>query len=163
MRRDIIIPDELTVLSYYLKTHGGKMTTPRATVLEAFLSLERHVTTEQVFETARKADPSIGQATVFRTMRLLAEAGLAREARTALGSMEYEHSYRHAHHDHLICVDCGKVVEFEDEGIEKAQEAVYRSLGFEPTWHRMELLGRCPTCVKSVRAAKNTSIRGKHA
>jgi Fur family transcriptional regulator, ferric uptake regulator len=163
MKREILIPDELTVLSAYLKSHGGKMTAPRATVLEAFLSLERHVTAEQVFEVARKTDPGIGQATVFRTMRLLAEAGLAREARTAAGSMEYEHAYRHAHHDHLICVDCGKVVEFEDEGIEKAQEAVYRSLGFEPTWHRMELLGRCPACAKSVRAAKNIPVHGKRA
>jgi Fur family transcriptional regulator, ferric uptake regulator len=161
MRRDIVTPDELTVLSSYLKSHGRKITAPRMIVLEAFLGLERHVTAEQVFEAARNADPGIGQATVFRTMRLFAEAGLAREARTAAGSMEYEHAYRHAHHDHLICVDCGKVVEFEDEGIEKAQEAVYRSLGFEPTWHRMELLGRCPACAKGVRTAKAVSTRKK--
>ncbi len=147
-------PDEGTILTAYLRSRGGRLTAPRQAVLDAFLGMERHVTAEQVWETVKKSDPSIGQATVFRTMRLLAEAGLAREARTAVGGMQYEHSYRHQHHDHLICVVCGKVIEFSDEAVERAQEAVYRSSGFEPVAHKMELLGRCPACQKKTRSTK---------
>ncbi len=138
--------EEWDVLARHLKASGGKMTASRSVVLSTFLGLERHVTTEEVLEAVRKADPRVGQATVFRTMRLLVRAGLAREARSAAGGMQYEHAYRHEHHDHLVCVDCGIVIEFKDEAVERAQEAVYRAHGFQPAGHRMELLGRCAAC-----------------
>ena len=138
--------DESSVLESYLKERGQKMTGPRRTVLRAFLSLERHVTAEDLRAAARRLDPGIGQATVFRTVKLLVEAGLAREARQADGGRQYEHAYRHEHHDHLVCVDCGKVVEFRDEALERAQDAVYRAKGFAPGGHRLELWGRCPAC-----------------
>jgi Fur family transcriptional regulator, ferric uptake regulator len=138
--------EERAALEGYLRDRGLKMTDTRETVLEAFLKMERHVTAEELLEAARRADPSIGQATVFRTINLLAEAGLAREACSDDGTRRFEHAYRHEHHDHLLCVSCGKVVEFRDAAIERAQEAVYRANGFEPVGHRMELKGVCRRC-----------------
>ncbi|MBN1520203.1 MAG: transcriptional repressor [Spirochaetales bacterium] len=140
--------EERAVLERYLKERGLKMTAARETVLEAFLGLETHVTVDDILEAARALDPGIGQATVFRTMKLFADAGLAREACRDDGGRQYEHAWRHAHHDHLTCVDCGKVVEFVDPAIEKAQEAVYRRYGFTSSGHRLELFGRCPDCSK---------------
>jgi Fur family ferric uptake transcriptional regulator len=138
--------DERSVLENYLKDKGQKMTSARETVLRAFLEIERHTTAEELYDAVRGLDPGIGQATVFRTIKLLAEAGLAREACRDEGAKRYEHAWRHNHHDHLVCVECGRIVEFADDAIEVAQEAIYRAHGFSPSGHRLELLGRCADC-----------------
>jgi Fur family ferric uptake transcriptional regulator len=140
--------DERALLERYLKTRGLKMTSARDTVLSAFLGLEAHVSADAVYEAAKAIDPGIGQATVFRTMKLLADAGLAREACRDDGARRYEHAYNHAHHDHLTCVECGMVVEFVDSGIERSQESVYKRYGFVSSGHRLELFGTCPECYK---------------
>lgn len=138
--------DERAILEGYLKSRGLKMTKARDTVLAAFLGLESHVSADAVYEAARLIDPGIGQATVFRTIKLLSDSGLAREACRDDGARRYEHAYNHAHHDHLTCVLCGAVVEFIDPEIERAQESVYRSYGFRSSGHRLELYGLCPQC-----------------
>jgi Fur family transcriptional regulator, ferric uptake regulator len=140
--------DEDEVFENYLKGEGLKMTDPRRTVLEAFLGIERHVSAEGLYDAVRKGDPGIGQATVFRTVKLLVAAGIAREAGTSGGMRQYEHAFRHPHHDHLICERCGKLVEFESQPLEKAQNAVYAANGYSPTGHRLELFGVCPACAK---------------
>jgi len=144
---------ERAILVSYLKDRGQKMTGPRETVLDAFLALERHVTAEELFEEARRLDPGIGQATVFRTIKLLADAGLARAACPDEGARHFEHAYRHEHHDHLVCVECGAMVEFKDEAVEVAQEAIYRAYGFTPSDHKLELLGLCPDCTMAKKGA----------
>lgn len=145
--------EEYALLESWLRERGLKMTSTRKTVLDAFLATEGHITAESLLAAARRLDSGIGQATVFRTVRLLTEAGLAREACQDDGPRTYEHSYRHAHHDHLRCVRCGTIVEFLDSGIERAQEAVFAKHGFTPAGHRMELLGFCPDCAAGDRAA----------
>jgi Fur family transcriptional regulator, ferric uptake regulator len=140
--------EERLILEDYLRERGQKMTRPRETVLEAFLKLERHVTAEELFAAAQRLDPSIGQATVFRTIKLLADAGLAREACPDEGARRYEHSYKHEHHDHLVCLGCGAIVEFKDPAIERAQDAIYVKYGYRPSNHRLELEGYCPVCAK---------------
>lgn len=140
--------DERQVLEHYLRERGLKLTAPRLTVLEAFLNMERHLTAEDLLAEARKLDPSIGQATVFRTIKLFADAGLAREACTDDNAKRYEHAYRHEHHDHLVCIGCGKIIEFRDQGIERAQDSIYRKYGYTATGHIMELQGYCPDCSK---------------
>ncbi|MGB4571190.1 MAG: Fur family transcriptional regulator [Rectinemataceae bacterium] len=147
-----MVTDEKMVLEHYLRTRGLKMTASRETVLRAFLKNEGHMTTEDIFAASRRLDPGIGQATVFRTVKLLSEAGLAREACQDSGARSYEHAFKHRHHDHLQCVECGKIVEFFDPAIERAQEAVFRQHGFAATGHKMELLGLCPDCAN--RAAR---------
>ena len=138
--------EEKMLFERFLRTKNLKMTRPREIVLEAFVRTEGHLSAEDIFDAARRIDPGIGQATVFRTLKLLAEAGLARDACQDEGPRRYEHSYHHTHHDHLLCTDCGKIVEFFDQGIEKAQEEVFRRFGFEPRGHSMELRGLCPEC-----------------
>lgn len=150
---------EYRIFAAYLGEKGFKMTGARSAVLEAFLSLERHVSVEELLAAARRVDPTIGQATVFRTIKLLESSGLAREARRGEGSRLYEHAFNHVHHDHLVCVLCGRTIEFMDEGIEEAQRRVYEASGFEIVSHQLELRGICPACGKkgqqSRRAADN--------
>jgi Fur family ferric uptake transcriptional regulator len=145
---DDVSGDERAILERYLKARGLKMTRARDTVLIAFLGLEAHVSADAIYEAAKLIDPGIGQATVFRTIKLLADAGLAREAFRDDGARHYEHAYNHAHHDHLTCIDCGMVVEFVDRGIERSQESVYKRHGFVSSGHRLELFGVCPECHK---------------
>ena len=149
--------DEQSFFERYLKQRGLKMTQPRATVLKVFLKTEGHLTVEALAEAVKKIDPGIGQATVFRTIKLLSDSGLARDACQDEGPRQFEHAFRHSHHDHLQCVACGRIIEFYDAGIEKNQEAVFRRYGFSPTGHRMELFGICPDCLELQREAERTS------
>jgi Fur family ferric uptake transcriptional regulator len=146
MKASVIATAEFGALETFLRKSGLKMTKARAVVLEAFLSIEQHVSAEELFEAARAIDGGIGQATVFRTIKLLAESGVAREARTDKGGRQYERAFRRGHHDHLVCLRCGTVVEFADSSIEAAQAAVYAAHGFSAIGHQLELVGICPRC-----------------
>ncbi len=150
--------EALAMLEAYLRENGLKMTKPRQTVLEVFLGIEEHVTAENLLDAVRKVDPGIGQATVFRTVKLLEESGLARAACRDEGPRRFEHAYKHAHHDHLVCVECGAIVEFADEAIERAQEATYAKYGYEPIGHSLELRGRCPACRKKAKGAVSKAV-----
>lgn len=141
--------EERNLFERYLRTRNLKMTSPRETVLKAFLENEGHLSADDILAAARKLDPGIGQATVFRTVKLLSEAGLAKDACQDEGPRRYEHAYHHSHHDHLFCVGCGKVIEFCDPAIEKAQEKIFRTYGFKEIGHMMELKGLCADCSKA--------------
>lgn len=138
--------DERLIFEQFLRSRELKMTTPRETVLHAFLQTEGHLSSEDILAAARRIDPGIGQATVFRTVKLLSEAGLARDACQDEGPRKYEHAWHHSHHDHLLCVKCGKIIEFYDPDIEKAQDAIFGKYGFKAVGHLMELKGLCADC-----------------
>ncbi|GAB6276554.1 MAG: transcriptional repressor [Rectinema sp.] len=138
--------NELVKFENYLRAHGQKMTRPREVILEAFLKTEGHLSIDDILREAKKIDAGIGQATVFRTIRLIADAGLAREALQEDGARTFEHLADHPHHDHLLCVGCGKVIEFLNPVIEKEQQKIFVQYGFAPRGHMMELLGLCPEC-----------------
>jgi Fur family ferric uptake transcriptional regulator len=135
---------ERTALGAYLAKKNLKHTRQRDLILVAFLESQAHVTAEQLYEIVREINPSIGYTTVYRTLKLLVEAGLAQERRFDDGLTRYE--VEHAHHDHLVCLICGRIVEFESPVIEEAQEKVAAEHGFEIERHRHELYGRCPEC-----------------
>ncbi|WP_245628609.1 Fur family transcriptional regulator [Salidesulfovibrio brasiliensis] len=132
----------------YLRERDMNLTPQRALIVEAFLAEEGHFTSEQLYIKARKADPSIGQATVYRTLKLLVDSGLAETFDIGEGVALYEHGYGHAHHDHLICTKCGRKVEIVDEVIERRQEDLAEEQGFTLTRHRMLLFGTCPQCLE---------------
>ncbi len=132
----------------YLREKGMNMTPQRAAIVETFLDTEGHFSSEEFSARVRQVDPNIGQATVYRTLKLLVESGLAETFRSEEGTMLYEHGYGHAHHDHLICQQCRVKVEIMDPEIEQRQEDLARSHGFELTNHSMLLFGLCPACQK---------------
>lgn len=131
----------------YLGKHGLKVTQQREVILDEFLSAGSHLSTEELYRTIREKNPHIGYATVHRTLKLLAESGLAAPRHFGDGHTRYECSSEEQHHDHLICTVCGAIVEFENPGIERLQEQVAAKHGFVIEQHRLEIYGRCAACL----------------
>jgi len=134
---------EQRALARYLEEHSLKHTKQREAILEVFLDAKGHITSEDLYQDVRARHPQIGYTTVYRTMKLLCEAGLAREHNFD-GTARYE--IAHEHHDHLVCTRCGKIIEFECEMIETAQNRIAASYGFRVLRHRHELYGHCADC-----------------
>lgn len=135
---------EHKALARYLEEHQLKHTKQREAILDAFLEATGHVTSEALYQTVKERHPNIGFTTVYRTMKLLCEAGLARERHFDDGVTRYE--IEHEHHDHLVCVRCGKIVEFECSMIESAQDDIAERYGFRLLRHKHELYGHCTEC-----------------
>ena len=123
-----------------------KMTPQRRRILEVFLGEEGHVTSEELYQKVKSECDSIGQATVYRTLKLLADSGLAKAVEFGDGAMRYEILYGQSHHDHLICEACGENIEVLDDEIERLQEDLARRHGYVLTSHRMYLFGVCGKC-----------------
>ncbi len=123
-----------------------RSTRQRDIILDIFLSTHEHLSVEELYLKVRASNSGIGQATVYRTLKLLAEAGLAREMMMPDGHTRYEHQLAGEHHDHLVCTSCGAIIEFEDETIEQLQRDIAKRHGFTLTAHRMQLCGLCPAC-----------------
>ena len=135
---------EREALSRYLEGHNLKHTKQRDLILEIFLNAKQHVTSDELYQAVRAKHPSIGYTTVYRTMRLLCDAGLAEEHHFDDGVTRYE--IEHEHHDHLVCTRCGKIIEFECRSIEASQNRIAGEHDFEILRHRHELYGHCSDC-----------------
>ncbi|MEL6185539.1 MAG: transcriptional repressor, partial [Myxococcota bacterium] len=136
--------DPLEVLREYVSENGLKFTRQRELIAEVFFEASGHLTVEDLLEQVRKQDPQVSLATVYRTMKLLTECGLADAHRFGDRQVLYEPSEGDdEHHDHIICTDCGKIVEFFDESLEKRQDTIAETHGFRLQHHRMELYGAC--------------------
>lgn len=136
-------------LQTYMARKGLKSTDQRKLIVETFFHAERHVSIEEVRALARARDPRIGYATVYRTMKLLAESGVALERRFDDGLTRYELADENAHHDHFICLACGAIEEFSEPRIEALQDEVASRHGFEVTMHKHEMYGFCAKCRKA--------------
>ena len=135
-----------TIFDEYLKSKGMLISQQRQQILDIFLKTEKHPTITDLYERVRKKYPSIGMATVYRTMKVICDAGLARQTDFGDGTKRFEHKYKHQHHDHLICIQCGKVIEVQCPEIEKMQEHLAKKHKFAPLRHRMEIFGTCNSC-----------------
>ena len=130
-------------LDQYLAKKHLKQTKQRQAIVQLFLELKTHVSAEALRAAAQDAGLDVGLATIYRTLNLLAEAGLAEQKQFGDGHFVYEIVRPGAHHDHLICLDCGKVLEFENAEIERLQEKVAALHEFRLTSHRLDLFGHC--------------------
>ncbi len=130
----------------YLREQRLKSTAQRDAIVRVFLASDDHVSVEDLYGKVRKRHPGIGYATVYRTMKLLTECGIADERHFRNGEARYEVAEKGHHHDHLICESCGKIVEFAEPRIEQLQLEIARGLGFELKGHKMELYGLCRDC-----------------
>ena len=134
--------------AHVLRSNGLKVTLPRLKVLEIFEKSEkRHLTAEEVFKELLASEAEIGLATVYRILMQFAEAGMLHKSTFDAGKAVFELNRGH-HHDHLVCVRCGKVEEFYDEAIEIRQQEIARQHGFRLLDHAMALYGLCsnPEC-----------------
>ena len=132
----------------YLSEKNLKMTPQRRLILDTLIKQKDHLSSEELYAKVKRRDKSIGQATVYRTLKLLNEAGLVDPLDFDDGLTRYEFSYGEDHHDHLICERCGKNIEIFDEVIENRQEQLAKEQGFSLIKHKMYLYGICPDCKK---------------
>jgi len=139
---------EKEVLVDHLQRAGLRRTAQRDLILETFLRTEEHLTSEGLYHLVKRVDPNVGHTTVYRTLKLLTEAGLAREVRFGDNKTYYEHHFNHSHHDHMICTSCGRVIEFFSAEIEALQDQMADNFGFRPTHHSLRLWGICRECQK---------------
>ncbi len=125
----------------------------RLKVLEVFLQTERHVTADELWHLVRQQGHGLDLDFVRETLRLMCRYGFAQQARFENGQLRYEHRHLGQHHDHMICTKCKKIIEFENQAIEKLQAEVAASYGFHMLQHRLELYGICARCLKERRAS----------
>lgn len=149
--------EETQIFHEHLKRAGLKRTTQRDLILDVFLDTEGHVSSEDLYSIIKAKDPSVGSTTVYRTLKLLKDCGLARELEFHDGRTLYEHEYKHTHHDHLICTGCGALIEFYSEEIEQLQDEIVRRYHFKSLHHSHRIFGICAECQKSEKATKKRS------
>ncbi|MBI4826680.1 MAG: transcriptional repressor [Thermodesulfovibrionia bacterium] len=135
-------------LSEFIKTEGLKSTRQRDVITAEFLKTDGHVTAEELYRKIIKKHKNIGFTTVYRTLKLLAKSGLAAEQVFADNLTRYESLSGEEHHDHLICLTCGSITEFQDTRLENMQIKIADDLGFQILNHKMEFYGYCSNCRK---------------
>jgi len=133
-------------LNAYMERKGLRSTSQRRLVSEVFFRTSGHHSIDDVLAMVRAKDPKVGYATVYRTMKLLVECGLANERQFGETVTRFEIALHDHHHDHLICVDCKRIIEFEDDAIEELQQKLADKQGFSLLSHKHELYGICADC-----------------
>ena len=137
----------------HLKRVGLKRTGQRDAILQIFLDTREHLSTDELYRLVKKKDPGIGFTTVYRTLKLLADCGLASEVDFRDGIARYEHQYQRRNHHHLVCSECGSSVEFFSPGIERIEQEVARKNKYVPTRHSFQIYGVCDKCQKKRKAS----------
>ena len=142
-----------TILEKFLAERGMRYTRERKLILHEVMSLHDHFEAEDILLSLRAKGEKVSAASVYRTIPLLIESGIV--AKNPCDKMErrLEHVLGHKHHDHLICLKCGKVVEFRKAVLERLQEDVAKEHGFEASDHRMVISGICSDCRKAEKRA----------
>ena len=135
-----------TIFRDYLKNNDMLASVQREQILEIFLKTEKHPTINDLYNLVRKKYPKIGLATIYRAMKVICDAGLARETDFGGSIRRFEHKYKHQHHDHLVCLKCGRIIEIMSPGIEKLQESLAKRHKFTAVRHRLEIFGTCRSC-----------------
>jgi Fur family ferric uptake transcriptional regulator len=131
----------------FLKSKGLKLTPERKAVVEACLKLPKHFEAEDVYLKSRESSKRrISRATVYRTLPLVVESGLLREVVFTEKHTHYEATSNYRHHEHLVCIKCGKVIEFTNRRLEDALEQVARDCQFKGKEHKVEIVGYCRKC-----------------
>jgi Fur family ferric uptake transcriptional regulator len=150
-----------TLLHEHMENRGLRSTDQRRLIVETFFQSPNHISIEELLAQVRREDPKVGYATVYRTLKLLTECGVAFERKFGDGLTRYELADEESHHDHLICTECGKIIEFGEPRIEALQEEVAQKHGFLLKSHKLEMYGTCPECqAKGARSGRRAAPPG---
>ncbi len=139
--------NRMSTLKAYLESHGLKTTAQRDFIADSFFRTNTHISLDELLKKVKRKNPRVGYATVYRTMKLLTDSGLALERRFGDGQTRYENMPEDGHHDHMICIKCGKISEFQNQKIEQLQAETAKKLGYTVINHKLELYGYCSECV----------------
>ncbi len=136
------------IFTKLLRERGQRFTKERFVILQKALSYDGHFDPETLYLQIRKTGSKASRASVYRTLSVLRECGVIQQvAKTEHGTV-YERTYGHRHHDHMLCVQCGDILEFYSEELEKIQENICKKQGFQGSSHTLEIRGYCKKCRK---------------
>jgi Fur family ferric uptake transcriptional regulator len=135
-----------SIFHNHLRHVGLKHTGQRDTILRTFLETRDHLSTDELYRLVKKQDDGIGFTTVYRTLKLLAECGLASEVAFNDGIARYEHQYNRRNHHHMVCTECGSSVEFFSTDIERIEREIGRKHKYLTTRHTFQIYGVCGQC-----------------
>ena len=148
----------------FLRSKGLRRTAQRDAIIEAAFSTQEHYTADDLLQMARAIDPSVSRATVYRTLPLLVESGMLKPIDLGRDQQYYDPNFiEHPHHNHLICIDCDKIVEFEDEKIESLENQISKRLGFAPAKKMVRIEATCETLKQSGRCENRDRCPDKAA
>lgn len=133
-------------LNSYLSHRGMKHSKRREIIIDYFIRSDRHYTVEQLYAELKRRHHAIGYSTVYRTLKIMAECGIATAHRFGRADTRYEPVQRKKHHDHLVCQGCGKIIEFSHDGIEQYQKDVAKRHKFSVCDHELQIFGLCQIC-----------------
>ena len=136
------------ILHRHLKGVGLKQTAQRDTILRTFLETRDHLSTDELHRLVQKKDARIGYTTVYRTLKLLAECGLASEVAFHDGIARYEHQYNRRSHHHMVCTGCGSSVEFFSQEVGQLEQKIGQKYHYFTTRHTFQIYGVCEDCRK---------------
>ena len=142
-----MLNDAEKIFTEFLERKSLKLTNQRRTILSQALQASGHFPAEKLLELSKKKDTTISKATVYRTLALLKESKILEEQDFGEGKMLYERAQGRRHHDHFVCVRCGKILEFENEEIEKLQDLEAKKKNFKIVFHSLKLFGTCQQCI----------------
>ncbi|MEM7198718.1 MAG: Fur family transcriptional regulator [Planctomycetota bacterium] len=145
--------EKLEVVERYMRERGLRWTNQRRLIAKMAFGAAGHFTAEELLETCRGQDGAVSRATVYRTLSMLEEAGFVEGLDTGDGGRRFEHVLGHEHHDHMVCTECGTIIEFRDDELERRQDLAAQRHGFKITSHSLKLFGVCRTCRRGKRAA----------
>ncbi|MBT3754807.1 MAG: transcriptional repressor [Candidatus Cloacimonetes bacterium] len=142
----MILTEGKRALNEYIDRKGMRNSSSRSAILAEFLKAEKHLTSDELYKIISNKIPTIGIATVYRSLHLFCECGIARELKMEDGISRYEPILGHEHHDHLVCTKCGKFIEIIDSELEEIQRKIANRYRFNIQNHKMELYGLCSDC-----------------
>jgi len=137
---------KMEAFSLCLEKRGLKSTQQRYFIADTFFKISTHISLDELLKKVRRKTSRIGYATVYRTMKLLTECGLAVERQFGDGQTRFENVPEDGHHDHIICIKCARIVEFQNKKIEELQAETADKYGFTVLKHKLELYGYCSSC-----------------
>lgn len=148
--------EERQVLAAYLVRHRLKRSAQREAILDAFVKAGHHVSVEDLLKIVKRRHPEVGRTTIYRTLKVFQDAGLASELLLG-GEARFEPTWKRDHHDHFVCRACGAIFEFHSPEIEALQDGIAAGLGFTVEGHRHHIFGRCRKC--TAKASRETRTK----
>jgi Fur family ferric uptake transcriptional regulator len=142
---------EAGIVEKALRESGFRWTNQRALIVREALATHDHFTAEELLDLCRKKDPKVSRATVYRTLTVLEDKGFVEGLETGDGGRRFEHVLGHEHHDHMVCTECEKILEFRDDELERRQELAAKRVGFRIQRHSLRLYGTCKQCQQEQR------------
>jgi Fur family ferric uptake transcriptional regulator len=153
--------EELEAFEQYLLNHSLKRSRQREIILERFLETEGHLSVDDLYRIIQRTNPEIGRTTIYRTLKLLCDAEIAKAIELQDGLTRFEILNKDEHHDHMVCTLCGTIVEFTSEAVEKIQEQIAEANGFTVDSHRHQIFGRCQKCRRRRSSSKTRGTKSR--